>query len=264
MEKSVDKNWALPPFVAPWPKAERWIFVFMAALIVTTVLVGFIPDSLGKIAAVQSGQRPPFSPVLHAHAVLMGAWVLLLLTQTSLVASNRRAVHQMLGLIAVVLMPAMVVTGFLLVPESFHSVWGLDPARVPGNVIAELKTLLSNLVLAQIRTGILFPIFVAWALMVRRKDPATHKRLMILATLLPLPAAIDRIAWLPHALPLSADLYMLLWALPMFAYDLHRYGRVPRAYVIWVAGNLPLAIPVYIFWGSPWWLATAPKLMGVE
>ena len=62
----------------------------MAVFVLATVLAGFIPASLGKIAAVEAGQRPPFPPVLHVHAVLMGAWVLLLLAQTSLVASNRR------------------------------------------------------------------------------------------------------------------------------------------------------------------------------
>ena len=38
---------------------------------------------------------------------------------------------------------------------------------------------------------VLFVTFVSWALLVRRRDSETHKRLLILATLLPLPAAID-------------------------------------------------------------------------
>lgn len=248
-------------------KIDRLIFVFMATLILATVLVGFIPDSIGKIAAVESGQRAPFPPILHVHAVLMGAWVLLLLTQVSLVATDRRALHQRLGLASVVLMPAMVVTGFLLVPAGFRAVWGLDPALVPSNVIADTKLLISNIALMQIRVGILFPIFVVWALAVRRKDPETHKRLMILATIAPLPAAIDRITWLPTTMPASGaspDLYVLLWALPLLAYDLIRHGRISRAFLIWVAVAVPLTIPVHLLWGSAWWLATVPKLMGVE
>jgi hypothetical protein len=51
-----------------WQAADRWIFVFMAAFILATVLVGFVPASLGKIAAVQSGQRPPLTiPVYLLH-----------------------------------------------------------------------------------------------------------------------------------------------------------------------------------------------------
>lgn len=245
-------------------RLDRWIFVFMAALFLATVLVGFVPASLGKIAAVETGQRPPFPPVLHVHAVLMGSWVLLLLAQAGLVAGNRRALHQKLGLASIVLMPGMVVAGLLLVPATFRTVWGLDPALVPGNAIADLKALLANVALMQIRVGILFPTFVIWALLLRKQDPATHKRLLILATLMPLTAAIDRIGWLPIARPFSPDLYMLLWALPLFTYDLLRHGRVPRAYLIWLGLFVPLTIPVYLLHDSPWWLATAPKLMGVE
>jgi hypothetical protein len=116
----------------------------------------------------------------------------------------------------------------------------------------------------QIRVGILFPTFVIWALLLRKSDLATHKRLLILATLMPLSAAIDRIGWLPIARPFSPDLYMLLWALPLLAYDVLRHGRIPRAYLIWLGLFVPLTIPVYLLHDSPWWLATAPKLMGVE
>lgn len=59
---------------------DRWIFVFTAVWFIAIVLVGFIPDSLMKVAAVQAAQRPPFPTVLHVHAVLMGSFLLLLLT----------------------------------------------------------------------------------------------------------------------------------------------------------------------------------------
>ena len=52
--------------------ADRWIYVFMAGLFVATALTGFIPASIRHFAAVEAGQRPAPSPVLHVHAVLMG------------------------------------------------------------------------------------------------------------------------------------------------------------------------------------------------
>ena len=70
---------------------DRWIFVFMAALFFVTALAGFIPDSLMKIAAVKAGERAPFPLVLHVHAVLMGAWLSLLLAQTTLMATGNAA-----------------------------------------------------------------------------------------------------------------------------------------------------------------------------
>ena len=67
---------------------DRWIYVFMAASFIAYTLTGFIPDSLAKIAAVEAGQRPPFPLALHAHAVLMGAFLVLLLAQSVLAATE--------------------------------------------------------------------------------------------------------------------------------------------------------------------------------
>lgn len=75
----------------------------------------------------------------------MGSWVLLLLAQAGLVAVNRRALHQNLGVASIVLMPAIVITGMLLVLGTFRAVWGLDPALVPGDVMADLKSRLANI-----------------------------------------------------------------------------------------------------------------------
>src|SRR5215468_143726 len=81
---------------------DRWIYVFMAGFFIVTVLIGFIPDSLAKISAIAAGQRPPFPPVLHVHAVLMSAWLLLLLAQTFLAATRRIGFHKQLGMASVV------------------------------------------------------------------------------------------------------------------------------------------------------------------
>src|SRR6185503_18248285 len=99
---------------------DRWIYVFTAASFLAVVLAGFVPDSLAKLGAIHAGQRPPFPLVLHIHAVLMGSFLLLLLTQTVLVATGRRAWHMQLGIAALVLTPAIVITGFVLVPTIYH------------------------------------------------------------------------------------------------------------------------------------------------
>jgi hypothetical protein len=252
------------------PLADRWMFFFMAALFVVTALTGFIPSSMEKLAAIDAGGRPPFPPILHIHALLMGTWLLLLLTQAGLVATDRRALHQKLGIAAMIVAPAMVVTGFLLVPGNYRAIAALAAAPPPGAdpaTFTQLKAFLTNLALLQFRAGILFTIFVALAFAYRKSDPGTHKRLMILATVVPLPAAIDRINWIPHSVPespMSPDLYVLLWIAPMFIYDLIRHKRIQRAYVIWFAISLPFAIAVHALWASPWWMATAPKIMGAS
>jgi hypothetical protein len=125
---------------------------------------------------------------------------------------------------------------------------------------------MSNILLEQVRMAPLFVVFVTWAFLSRRRDLETHKRMMVLATLMPLPAAIDRIVWLPGTMvqgPAFMALYTLLWLSPVLIYDLARRGRVHRAYVIGIALNLPFVIASYFLWGSPRWFEVAPRLMGV-
>ena len=81
-----------------------------------------------------------------------------------------------------------------------------------------------------------------------------------------LPAAFDRIAWLPTSLPGSAltlELYPLFAIAPMFVWDLVRTRKVHRAYMIWVLVSLPAAILGHTLWDSEWWHATARQLVGV-
>ncbi len=243
----------------------------MAALILAIVLAGFVPDSFRMVARMEAGAAPPIPPILHAHAVLMGSWILLLLAQSTLMATGRRGLHMQLGLIALLLVPAIVIVGFMLVPVRHAQLYAMiaaAPADAAAYLRAEVVPFVTNIMLAQIRIGIVFPVLVALGLYFRKKDSETHKRLMILATVGPLPAAIDRIVFLPTTMPespLTMDIYSLLVIAPMFFWDLYRRGgRVQRAYVIWFAVMLPTALVQNLLWNTPWWLETGPKLINAS
>lgn len=247
---------------------DRWIYVFTAASFVVITLTGFIPDSFAKIAAVEAGDRPPFPLVLHMHAVLMGSFLLLLLAQTWLMATGRCEYHMRLGLLAMVLAPALVVVGFILVPTMYHETWNALQSA-PLDAREKLQTAISrkdNIMLLQLRIGVLFPLFLAIGLRARGRNAGLHKRMMILATAMALPAGIDRISWLPTTLPASPmgpDLYTLLAVSPMFVWDVFRNRSIHRAYWIWLGVNLPFVFAVHGLWDKPWWHATARQLIGV-
>lgn len=247
---------------------DRWIFVFMAVWFIAITLTGFVPDSLMKIAAVDAGQRPPFPIVLHAHAALMGSFLLLLLVQTFLVATGRQAMHERLGPIAAVLAAALVVVGIVLVPTMYQSVWGAlqaAPQEAQSAIRQGLREF-DNIMLLQIRIGILFPVFMAIALLARRRDSGLHKRMMFLAVAMALPAAFDRMTWLPTTLPdrpLTTDLYPLVALAPMFIWDLVRTRTIHKAYLIWLAIVVPTSLVVHALWGTDWWHTMAPRLAGV-
>jgi len=261
-----------PDLLSGTPRAhaiDRWIFVFMAAWFIAIVLAGFIPDSLMKIEQVRAGQRPPFPMVLHMHAVVMGAFLLLLLAQTWLMATGRKALHMQLGVAGMLLAVLVVIVGFVLVPTMYHQLWYAAQAATTPEAKASTQEGLrfwDNITLLQIRIGILFTLFIAIALKARGREAGLHKRMMILATAIPLPAGIDRIPWLPHTMPgspWSVDLYTLAAISPMFVWDVVRNGRVHRAYWIWIAAYLPCAVAVHALWNSEWWRAMVPQLMGV-
>jgi hypothetical protein len=247
---------------------DRWIFVFMAAWFIAIVLTGFIPDSIMKVGMVRAGARPPFPIVMHMHAVLMGSFLLLLLAQTWLMATGRRALHMQLGVFGMVLAGALVVVGLVLAPTMYYQTWNALPTA-PPEARSELQGLLSfkeNILLPQLRIGILFPLFLIIGLRARGLNAGLHKRMMILATAIPLPAAIDRMAWLPTTLPASlvaTDLYTILAVSPMFVWDVARNRRVHPAYWIWLAVFVPFSMVVNSLWDTPGWHATARQILGV-
>ena len=196
----------LPDALSGTPRAhaiDRWIYVFMAAWFIVIVLVGFIPDAMMKVALVKAGGRPPFPLVLHVHAVLMGSFLLMLLAQTWLMATGRKAVHMKLGVVGAVLAAALVVVGFILAPTMYYQVWGgatFGPPRVRA-ALAPVLPHVENILLLQIAAGIMFGGFITIALSARARDAGMHKRMVILAIAVPLGAAIDRMTWLPSTMP---------------------------------------------------------------
>ena len=266
----MNTNYAQPLYVPARPLAlaiDRWIWVFMAAFFIAITLAGFIPDAIMKVGMVRAGASPPFPPILHVHAVLMGAFLLLLLAQSWLMATGRRDRHMLLGRAAFLLVPAIVIVGFILVPTIYQQVWhGAQTAPPPvREKLGQVLHFLDNIALFQISVGILFPIYVWLALRARRTDPGFHKRMMFLAVGVPLSAGIDRINWLPTTSPtspLSTELYVLLAVSPIFLWDLVRHQAVHRACLVWLALYLPIAIAIYVLWDTPGWHALASRMLG--
>ena len=261
-----------PDILSGTPRAhsiDRWIYVFTAASFVVIVLAGFIPSSIAKIAAVQAGERPPFPLLMHMHALLMGSFLLLLLAQTTLVAVGRCDLHRWLGLLSMIIAPALVVVGFLLIRTNFDLLWSALQSAPPGAERDKLQGALeftNNIKLLQLRIGILFSLFLVIALRARGKDAGLHKRMMILATAMTLPAGVDRIPWLPTTMPespIGPDFWTLVAVSPMFIWDVVRNGGVHRAYWIWLGFVVPTAIAINVVWDAPWWHAFVRRLMGV-
>jgi hypothetical protein len=233
------------------PSAGRYFFTAMSALFLLVAIIGFGPNSV----AILGGSKPSPPFIVHLHAAMMSFWLLLLLTQALLKASNNLALHMRLGLCSLVFAPLLVLVMIAVTWVRYHDMSA-----------AGLGAIASNVLMLQIRAVLLFTIFLVWALRVRTRDGEAHKRLMLLATLVMLDAAIGRMSWLPgHAMPLSYDAihaYLLLLFAPLLVFDLLRYRRVHRTYVIGLSLLLVCMVATSLLWSHPWWLRTASTLMG--
>lgn len=246
---------------------DRWMFVAMAAWFIVIVLVGFIPDSIFKVGLVEAGGRPAFPAILHVHAVLMASFLLLLLAQSVMMATGRCELHKQVGIAAFVLVPAMVGAGIVLAPTIYHQMLAASQFGSPQlrAALTPVVPRLENILLLQLHAGVLFGLFMALALWARKPNSGFHKRMIFLATAVPLAASIDRMDWLPSTFPgspMSTDGYILLAIAPLFVWDVIRNRRVNEAYLVWAAIYLPASLLMYRLWDTPWWHATARQILG--
>jgi hypothetical protein len=223
----------------------------MAWLLVVVAVAGFAPRSIAIVSGTMA--NPPL--VVHLHAAVMATWTALLAVQATLALTGRMDVHRKWGLASLVAGPLVLIMLVAITIARQHAAAGTPAAPIVNNIL-----------LVQIRAIVLFPIFFVWALQARRTDPQMHKRMMLLATLMLLDAAIARMNWLPYnQFPrdyLAIHLYLLLLLVPALLYDLIRLRRIHRAWVWGIVLLLPWVVATELAWGSDWWSNFGPKLVG--
>jgi len=228
------------------------IHTFTVALFVATAVIGFAPRS----ATILAGTMPMPPLAVHVHAFLMTAWLALLAVQAGLIAAGKQQLHRTLGVASFVLAPALLAGLVAVTIVRYHDLTEIG-----------VGTFASNILFLQIRSIVLFPLFVIWAMAVRRTDVETHKRMLILATFVLLDAAVARHVWLPgNDVTASYDpthAYWLLLLVPALVYDTVRLGRPHRAYVVGLALILPCVLATHFVWNAPGWHSIAAAWMGV-
>jgi hypothetical protein len=222
---------------------SRRFFRGMALAFLVTAFAGFAPTYYLKSVT----HAPPLSPLLHVHGLVFTAWLVLLFTQTSLVAAHRVDWHRRLGLFGVLVATAMLVLGPMA---------AIAAAR-RGFAVGDLHGM--NLLVFQLGAIVLFAGFVGAALYQRRR-PELHRRLMLLATINLLPPAIVRLP-LVGGRPIVALLLCTLFIAPAMLHDLRTRGRVHPVY-LWGGLAILLSGPARAILGqTPAWQALALALV---
>jgi len=214
----------------PRTRSDDIFFPAMAFLILVIVVTGF-----GKsyfFAGMMLARLP--NRLVHVHGAVFVSWILLLVVQPCLVSAKKLNWHRKLGVLSVVLLPAMSILGIFTLLDFIRRAQPVEGLEL--TLVGDLEIL------------VLFVGLTSWGLLARR-DSAAHKRLMILGTMAIMGPAIGR--W-NLGIPVSLG---VIFALPLFvlAYDLWALRRIHRTTAIaicltatWVLTLAPLSnLPIW-------------------
>jgi hypothetical protein len=228
-----------------WTRNDRPFYMGMSIAIIVTVFVGFAPTYYlrGYYHAA------PLRPLVHLHGVVFTAWILLFAAQTALVAGRRIDLHRRLGFAGAALAGLLVVLGLTTAIVSARR-----------NVAAGHEEALTFLAIP-LGDMLVFSVLTMAGILYRRRGEM-HKRLMLLATISILDAAIVRwplaiMAHGPGAFFAVTDLFIVAGV----AYDLVSYRRVHQTYVwggLLIVVSQPLRLAIA---GTGAWLAFAGALV---
>jgi hypothetical protein len=212
---------AKPSAGLPGRRYDHVFFPGMALLILASVFVGFARTYY--LAGVFHAPLP--SLIIHLHGAAFSCWILLLVTQASLVAAGRVDIHRRLGIAGFLLACLMVILGVLAATDSLVREAGLAGRDPKFFYIIPLTDML------------IFAVLVFFAFRARSNPPA-HKRLILVATVALMIAAIARWPFaLVHRNAIWAALLSYLFLLIVAAYDFWSARRVHRA-TLWAGAFL--------------------------
>ena len=217
----------------PARRIDDQFFLAMAIVILGTVFLGFARTFY--LAGIYHTHLP--NRLIAVHGTVFTAWIVLLVVQTGLVAGRRIAFHRTLGLFGAVLAASMVVLGLAAATDSLAR--GFAPPGFPFGP----RVFYTTPVFAMIT----FATLIGAGLWMRSNGPA-HKRLVLLATITLLPAAIGR--W-PFAIMsrvhFIVNAILFVFILLVAAFDLWSLRRIHPATMrggIFLTLMVNLAVPV--------------------
>lgn len=225
---------------------DRRLYTWVAVFIPIVVLAGF-----ARTYYLKSLFGAPALPglLVHLHGIVMTAWVVLFVAQVWLVAARRTQLHQRLGVLGALLAALVVLVGVATAIAATARSSSLGPPALQFLVVP-----LGDL--------LVFAILVGVALYFRRRMEI-HKRLMLVAAVSLLPAAISRIplSFIATGGPLVFFGLTDLCVLACVVYDTVRHRRLHPAFVwsaLLVIASHPLRLMLA---GTDAWLRFASWLV---
>lgn len=239
----------------PYHRWDRNFFLAFVAICWLGTVMGFAPAVIARFTG-QADYKA--SIVLQVHAFAYPGWLVLLTLQVFLIRLKRPALHQLLGLGALALIPVMAVTGVWAEIHSQRFYGPEDPLTQSFFIIPLFYTAA-------------FVILAGLALL-ERKDSAAHKRLILLATATIVGAAYTR--WWFEAIEavtgdgffgMIANTFTPFWLMAGAAviYDWATRRQVHRVYLIALPLMAASHLAVSAIYQSDWWRPVSRAMTGI-
>lgn len=120
---------------------------------------------------------------VHAHALLLFAWIVLLVVQPFAIRTGAFALHRLLGRLSYVLMPLIVISTAAMVHKEYHE-------NLDGGMNAHAALAAEFLSVSQL--ALLSGFYCSAVIHIKRRNVAAHMRAMICIALILLPAGLAR------------------------------------------------------------------------
>jgi hypothetical protein len=233
-----------------WRRSDRRLYALVAILFPLIVLIGFGRTYYLKMLV---GTPPLPSILVHVHGIVMTAWVLFFIAQVWLIRTKRAKVHMKMGLLGVGLAILLVFVGFFT---------GAAAAKYGSPSIPPQMSPLAFFVVPVFDLLIFVGLF--GAVIYYRRNPANHKRLMLLTVLNFLPPAIGRIplSFIASAGPLFFFGIPTVIAIVLITYDTWRNRKLNPAFLIGAVVLIASYPTRIVLSGTGAWLAFASWVTG--
>jgi hypothetical protein len=233
-----------------WRRSDRRLFALVAIAFPLIMLVGFARTYYLKFAF---GDPPVPSLLVHVHGLLMTAWIAYFITQVWLIRGKRHKVHMRSGMIGIALAAAMIVVGFFTAAAAAKHTPAAGAADIPP--LSFMAIPMFDLVMFAGLFG---------AAIYYRKQPANHKRLMLLTVLNFLPPSLGRfpVDSVQALGPLFFFGVPAILAVVLLIFDTRSNGKLNRPFLIGaiaMIASYPLRIA---FSGTDVWLSFATWVTG--
>jgi hypothetical protein len=230
-------------------RRERRFFTSLAIIMTLVCFAGFAPSYYLK---AQFG-TPALKPLVHVHGAIFTTWMLMLIAQTSLIASGRVKLHRQLGILGAVLAVMMVVSGAAV---AYVRGTTINPEIPHEAILGFLAIAFTALVV--------FTILISAAFYFR-KNASAHKRLMMVTTSVILAAAVHRLLMHVYDPAVSPPVFFGATDLFIVAIAVYDYVSLRRIHPATLWGGLFVIVAQaasLLLAGSQTWLTFAHWLTG--